>query len=63
MPKMTGHEVAAKLLEANPELKVLYMSGEEVATARLGGRGTSAVLRKPFRLGALKEKIHDLLGE
>jgi two-component system cell cycle sensor histidine kinase/response regulator CckA len=63
MPKMTGHEVAEKLLEANPELKVLFMSGEEVGAASAGRRGTTAVLRKPFRLGALKEKIHDLLGE
>jgi two-component system, cell cycle sensor histidine kinase and response regulator CckA len=63
MPKMTGHEVADKLLEMNPELKVLYMSGEDASAASLRNKGMSAVLRKPFRLEALKEKIHDLLGE
>jgi two-component system, cell cycle sensor histidine kinase and response regulator CckA len=63
MPKMTGHEVAQKLLEMNPELKVLFISGEDVSTANSRGKGTSAGLRKPFRLEALKEKIHDLLDE
>ena len=63
MPKMTGHEVADQLLEMNPELKVLFMSGEDDRAANSRSKATSAVLRKPFRLGALKEKIHDLLGE
>ena len=63
MPKMTGHEVADKLLEMSPELKVLFMSGEDDGAANARNKTTSAVLRKPFRLGALKEKIHDLLGE
>lgn len=64
MPKMNGHEVAAFLLEQHPELKVLYISGD---TER-GGRPAAeklphTTLRKPFRLNALRDKIHDLLGE
>jgi CheY-like chemotaxis protein len=65
MPKMSGHEVAAKLLEQHPDLKVLYMSGDP---SRPGPAGTrkiphNATLRKPFRLNVLRDKIHDLLGE
>jgi two-component system, cell cycle sensor histidine kinase and response regulator CckA len=65
MPKMSGHEVAAKLLEEHPDLKVLYMSGDP-------GRSSSsascrvpkdATLRKPFPLNTLRDKIHELLGE
>lgn len=65
MPRMSGPEVAAKLLEQHPDLKVLYMSGDP---SRSGSAGTGniphdATLRKPFRLNVLRDKIHDLLGE
>jgi two-component system, cell cycle sensor histidine kinase and response regulator CckA len=65
MPKMNGHEVAAKLLEQHPDLKVLYMSGDP---GRQGSAETykipqDATLRKPFRLQVLRDKIRDLLGE
>jgi len=65
MPKMTGHEVAEKLLELHPDLKILYMSGDADSTrSRHASVATSdTVLRKPFRLGTLKDKIHELLGE
>jgi two-component system, cell cycle sensor histidine kinase and response regulator CckA len=62
MPKMTGPEVARKLQELNPQLKILFMSGEDFGGVN-PGNGKSAVLRKPFRLDALKEKIHGLLQE
>ncbi len=65
MPKMSGHEVAQKLLEMNPNLKVLFMSGEEVSASALSSKSqaATAALRKPFRLDVLKDKIHDLLDE
>jgi two-component system, cell cycle sensor histidine kinase and response regulator CckA len=63
MPKMSGHEVANKLLEMNPQLKVLFMSGEDVAGVSLRGKAASVALRKPFRLDVLKDKIHELLDE
>jgi len=64
MPKMSGREVAEKLRELHPGLKVLFMSGDASA-ANLPSNGTvqSTVLRKPFRLDSLKDKIHELLGE
>ena len=65
MPKMDGHEVAAKLLEQHPKLKVLYMSGDpgRSGSASTGKIPQSAILRKPFRLDKLRDKIHDLMGE
>jgi CheY-like chemotaxis protein len=65
MPKMSGHEVAAKLLEQYPDLKVIYMSGDPARTVAPGSGKASqnATLRKPFRLNVLRDRIHDLLGE
>jgi two-component system cell cycle sensor histidine kinase/response regulator CckA len=65
MPRMTGHEVAARLLELHPGLKVLYMSGDtqEGMPPDNAEPLRGATLRKPFRLEVLKDKIHELLGE
>jgi two-component system, cell cycle sensor histidine kinase and response regulator CckA len=65
MPKMNGHEVAAALLDQHPNLKVLYISGDPARSPLAGSREISGneTLRKPFRLNALRDKIHDLLGE
>jgi two-component system, cell cycle sensor histidine kinase and response regulator CckA len=63
MPNMSGHEVAEKLLEMNPELKVLFISGDDVGNVRKSSNGARAALRKPFRLEVLKGKIHDVLDE
>jgi len=61
MPKMTGQEVAETLLQMNSDLKVLFISGEDMEGFTPGA--AKAVLRKPFRLDALKDKIHELLGQ
>jgi CheY-like chemotaxis protein len=64
MPKMTGRQVAGRLLELHPNLKVLYMSGDTEAQPLRPGESTPhAVLRKPFRLETLKDRILELLGE
>jgi len=65
MPKMTGRQVAAKLLDLHSDLKILYMSGDanEAQPARAADSTENMVLRKPFRLDTLKDKIHELLGE
>jgi DNA-binding NarL/FixJ family response regulator len=63
MPEMGGREMVGKLLEIRPEIKVLYVSGytddEEVQAANLA-RG-SAFLQKPFTLGALLDKVREVL--
>jgi CheY-like chemotaxis protein len=65
MPKMNGVEVASTLLERHPSLKVLYMSGDPGRSSVPGASSstTSAMLKKPFRLNTLRDKIRDLLGE
>jgi CheY-like chemotaxis protein len=65
MPRMTGRQVAEKLLDLHLGLKVLYMSGDTDAaqSSRASALPADAILRKPFRLETLKGKIHELLGE
>jgi two-component system, cell cycle sensor histidine kinase and response regulator CckA len=65
MPKMNGHEVAAELMAQNPELKVLYISGDPGRSMqpRAEDSAPDTILQKPFRLNTLLDKIHDLLGE
>jgi two-component system, cell cycle sensor histidine kinase and response regulator CckA len=65
MPKMTGRQVAEQLLDLNADLKVLYMSGDtnDAPRERLSHSTENVVLRKPFRLDTLKDRIHELLGE
>jgi PAS domain S-box-containing protein len=63
MPEMGGREMVQKLLQIRPGIKVLYVSGytddEEVQAANLA-RG-SAFLQKPFTLGALLDKVREVL--
>jgi len=65
MPKMTGRQVAGKLLDLYSDLKILYMSGDTDEARHPQGihPRENAVLRKPFRLETLKDRIHELLGE
>ncbi|MBS1852334.1 MAG: response regulator [Acidobacteria bacterium] len=64
MPRMGGQEVAEKFLAIYPDLKVLYMSGDqERVLLPPASAHRSAVLQKPFRLNRLNEKIHDLLSD
>jgi two-component system, cell cycle sensor histidine kinase and response regulator CckA len=64
MPEMSGGQVAEKLLETYPGLKVLYMSGDSENAPALNSPGLAhSVLQKPFRLHRLNETIHDLLGQ
>ena len=65
MPGMTGPEVAEKLIEMHPDLKVLYMSGDvdKAASWNASAKSGHAALQKPFRLNMLNDKIHDLLGQ
>jgi CheY-like chemotaxis protein len=59
MPGMTGPELGERLQAANPELKVIYMSGyhnDEFAGKNL------AFLAKPFNPAGLARKIRETLG-
>ncbi|MBI3118751.1 MAG: response regulator, partial [Candidatus Hydrogenedentes bacterium] len=65
MPHMGGKEVADKLLEQRPGLKVLFMSGyteDAVIRKRVQDEGI-AFLSKPFTARALGRKVREVLDK
>jgi PAS domain S-box-containing protein len=63
MPDMSGRELAAKLREKWPKLKVLFMSGyTDDADDQPGAleAGTD-IIQKPFSVGGLAAKLRDVL--
>ncbi len=59
MPGMNGPELARILTSRYPQLRLLYMSG--YSDVPLGPE--APIVRKPFRLDALKEEIRRALGD
>ncbi len=64
MPHMHGGELAQRLLEIQPDLKLLYISGyTEDAIVRHGvSVAGTAFLQKPFTLDGLVKKVREVLG-
>ena len=65
MPIMGGPELAARLLELRPQLKVLYMSGysEFISTGHGEIGPLTYFLQKPFSLESLGRKVREVLDE
>jgi DNA-binding NtrC family response regulator len=64
MPELGGRELVDRFHQMRPDAKVLYVSGYTDDTAIYSGNyppGT-AFLQKPFTLGALLDKVKDVLG-
>jgi len=63
MPGINGRELAQRISELRPEIKVLYMSG--YTENAIGHNGTLdagiTLLQKPFTLPALKAKVREML--
>jgi len=68
MPGMNGRELAARLSQQRPDMKVLYMSGftfvldqHEMAQAGPGLEPGSPIIAKPFSAESLTQKVRGLL--
>lgn len=64
MPEMNGYELAAKIRETRPEIKILFMSGyrDRVIFESTGVTVEDyPLLRKPFTAFSLTSKIAELL--
>lgn len=64
MPEMNGKELAAKIKETKPELKILFMSGytgEEMRTRGVLESGTNFI-QKPFTPDLLIQKVLEVLN-
>ncbi|MBI2840030.1 MAG: response regulator [Acidobacteria bacterium] len=63
MPQMSGSELAKRLVDRFPAMKVLFMSGYAEKYPRgFMATGGSAFLQKPFTAAALAQQIRILLG-
>jgi hypothetical protein len=65
MPGMTGLELAARLKEKRPGLRILYMSGysDRAAAESLQSDPSMRLLTKPFSRWALLRAVHELLKQ
>ena len=65
MPGMNGPEMATRIQETFPQLRVVFMSGySEQALVRQGRVDASfEYLQKPFTLKALTQKMAKVLGD
>jgi PAS domain S-box-containing protein len=65
MPRMNGKELADRISELHPEVKVLYASGyTDEAIVHLGVLEPGiAFLQKPFTPSSLARKVREVLGE
>jgi DNA-binding NtrC family response regulator len=57
MPKLDGLGLRKQILRERPSIKVLLLSGQVDQTLR-----GFPILRKPFHLDVLKERVLDMLG-
>ena len=65
MPEMNGRQLAERLLEDIPEMKVLFISGytDDAVIARGVVPPGTAFLQKPFGADRLAQKIRELLDD
>jgi two-component SAPR family response regulator len=61
MPKMGGVELAERLCEARPELKVLYTSGYNDSGGHPSSVAGARYLQKPYGMEELARTLRDLL--
>lgn len=52
-----GIELAVKLLDLDPDLRIMMMSGDAANNSRIEAAGLGPMLAKPFELSALEELV------
>jgi two-component system cell cycle sensor histidine kinase/response regulator CckA len=59
MPEIEGHELARRLRQANPDLKVLYLTGyaDRLFDAKTHMWNSEAFLDKPFSAEGLRQAV------
>jgi two-component system, cell cycle sensor histidine kinase and response regulator CckA len=64
MPRMNGQELARRMVERHPRIKILYMTGytEEAVTVQGSLRDSEEFIVKPFPMRTLVNKIHQLFS-
>jgi two-component system, cell cycle sensor histidine kinase and response regulator CckA len=64
MPKMGGPELARKVSQLWPQLRILFMSGfsEDPVVRSIEKTSQSLFLAKPFTAGALLDRVRGILG-
>jgi signal transduction histidine kinase/ActR/RegA family two-component response regulator len=62
MPRLGGKELAVRVREKRPNIKVVMMSGySEFSIAKGGDEAIVAALAKPFSMTSLIQKMHEVL--
>ncbi|MCF7669713.1 MAG: PAS domain S-box protein [Verrucomicrobia bacterium] len=63
--KVSGRQLADRLLEENPELKIIFMSGytDELSREDLGQEGRYTYISKPFQTDVLLEAVRICLNK
>ena len=62
MPRMNGLEMVDRIMEIEPDAKVLMMSAYSSAELEVQARERLAFIRKPFFPRDLIQKVQELLG-
>ena len=64
MPKMSGTELASRVISSQPHIRVLFMSGysDEVLSWPSDSRQGANFIQKPFKIDALAAKVRDVLA-
>jgi two-component system, cell cycle sensor histidine kinase and response regulator CckA len=65
MPNVGGRELAHRLRQVRPQIKVLFMSGypDDPASEEGAVEGATTLLQKPFSLDMLAQKVRSLLDQ
>ncbi len=64
MPKMDGMELARKVTQAYPQVRILFISGyaDDIVYAHQDIAGVSTFLPKPFDVFGLQKRVKEIIG-